>query len=176
MAFLAVLYFGSASSLFWYAPQWLSYYNLLIGGLPGATARGMEPTYYWDGLDCSVLDWLNANTDEDESICFAAAPADNLGLLEEWGRLDRPWTVFYGGPLDPPADNVRWYVLQRRPSARLPGDAWLIENAEPAFRKTIRPGGIGPWRLDVPLVEVYAYEDHLRAIRAESQESAEPEW
>jgi len=164
MAFVGLVYVGSASSLFWYAPQWLSYYNLLIGGLPGATARGMEPTYYWDGLDRDVLDWLNANTAEDECICFAAVPNENLYLLEEWGKLDRPWTVFRGGPLDPPAGNVRWYVLQRRPSARLPGDAWLIENAEPAFRKTIRPGGCGPWRFDVPLVEVYAYRDHLRAV------------
>ena len=45
---LGLIYLGSASSLYWYAPQWLSYYNLLIGGLPGATAAGMEPTYYWD--------------------------------------------------------------------------------------------------------------------------------
>ena len=27
-----VLFGGSASSLVWYAPQWLSYYNLAIGG------------------------------------------------------------------------------------------------------------------------------------------------
>jgi 4-amino-4-deoxy-L-arabinose transferase-like glycosyltransferase len=40
---LILLYAGSATSLCWYAPQWLSYYNLLIGGLPGATALGMEP-------------------------------------------------------------------------------------------------------------------------------------
>jgi hypothetical protein len=94
-------------------------------------------------------------------------PDFNLELMEEWGKLNRPWTTFDGSSLNPPADNIRWYVLQRRPSARLPGDAWLIENVEPAFRKTIRLGGIGPWRLDVPLVEVYAYEDHLRAIKAE---------
>ena len=42
---------ASAVNLRWYAPQWLSYYSLAIGGLPGATALGMEPTYYWDGLD-----------------------------------------------------------------------------------------------------------------------------
>ena len=29
-------------------PVPLSYYSPLIGGLPGAAAIGMEPTFYWD--------------------------------------------------------------------------------------------------------------------------------
>lgn len=32
-------------------PVALSYFNPLVGGLPGASAWGMEPTYYWDALD-----------------------------------------------------------------------------------------------------------------------------
>ena len=32
-------------------PVPLSYFSPIVGGLPGATALGMEPTYYWDGLD-----------------------------------------------------------------------------------------------------------------------------
>jgi hypothetical protein len=151
-----VLYAGSASSLWWYAPQWLSYYSLLIGGLPGATASGMEPTYYWDALDRSVLQWLHEHTSADEKICFAAAPSENLLLLRRWHVLRR-----FTGSEDP--GTFRWYVLQRRPSGLRPEDLWLIEHVRPAHCKTIRPGGLGPWRLDVPLVEVYLYEDHLRA-------------
>jgi hypothetical protein len=56
--------------------------------------------------------------------------------------------------------------VQHRPSAWQPEDRVLIERAEPAYRKTIRRGGWGPWRLDVPLVEVYSYQQHLDARQA----------
>jgi 4-amino-4-deoxy-L-arabinose transferase-like glycosyltransferase len=38
-----------------YFPHGLSFYNRLIGGLRGATALGLEPTYYWDSLDRQTL-------------------------------------------------------------------------------------------------------------------------
>jgi hypothetical protein len=157
---VALVYAGSATSLFWYGPQWLSYYNLLIGGLPGATAAGMEPTYYWDGLDRSVLDWLDQHTEGGDKVHFAAPSTENLHLMHVWGTL--PVEFRSGAP-----GTYRWHVLQRRPSAWQPPDRWLIEHAEPAYRKVIRGGGVGPWRLDtVPLVEVYSYRDYLRAREA----------
>jgi len=156
---VVLLYLSSASSLLWYAPQWLSYYNLLIGGLPGATAAGMEPTYYWDALDQSVLDWLNEHTAEDQKIWFAAGSEENLELMQRWGVLRRATSVEAPG-------KFRWYVLQRRPSGLQEADLWLIEYFEPAFTKTIRCGGVGPWRLDVPLVEVYSCRDAVQAAKA----------
>ena len=166
LAAIAVLLLAPLWNLFWYAPQWLSYYNLVIGGLRGATAAGMEPTYYWDALDRDVLDWLHTHTTEDEKIYFAAAPPDNLALLHRWGRLQRGYR-----PEDP--GTYRWYVLQRRPSAWRPVDRRLIKDAAPAYQKTIRPAasGFGPWRLDVPLVEVYDYRDYLRARRSAAEEN-----
>jgi hypothetical protein len=155
-----LVYAASATSLFWYRPQWLSYYNLLIGGLPGAAAQGMEPTYYWDGLDRSVLDWLDQHTGGDEKVRFAAPSAENLLLMRAWGEIS---VEFRPGP----PGSYRWYVLQHRPSAWQPPDRWLIEHAEPAYRKVIRRGGVGPWRLDeVPLVEVYSHPDYVRACAA----------
>jgi 4-amino-4-deoxy-L-arabinose transferase-like glycosyltransferase len=151
-----LLYGGSASSLFWYAPQWLSYYNLAIGGLPGATARGMEPTYYWDALDERLLDWLDEETDAGEKVAFAAASTENLVILERWGKLDVEFRPQAAG-------TYRWYVVQHRPSGWQPVDRWLIRKAEPAYRKTIREGGWGPWRLDVPLVWVYSYDEYVSA-------------
>jgi hypothetical protein len=156
--FLASVFALSATSLLWYAPQWLSYYNLVLGGLPGATAVGMEPTYYWDALDPSVLDWLERHTPPGEKISFGSAPPENLALLRKWGVLRRDYRQ------DSPGRFV-WYVIQRRPSAWEPCDQWLIEHARPAFQKTIRSGGWGPWRLDVPLLDVYPYAEYLRACR-----------
>jgi len=144
-----VLLAASASTLPLYRPQWLSYYNLLIGGLPGATAAGMEPTYYWDGLDRSVLDWLHEHTADDEKICFAASSPQNLALMRRWQVLRRATARRSPG-------RFRWYVLQRRPSGYRPADPWLIEHVEPAYRKTL---------LGTSLVEVYEYEDFQRACR-----------
>ncbi|MFZ5829760.1 MAG: ArnT family glycosyltransferase [Planctomycetota bacterium] len=160
VAAVAAILLGSATSLFWYAPQWLSYYNLLIGGLRGAVAMGMEPTYYWDALDAEVLRWLNEHTPPDEAIYFAGGSPDNLALLTRWGRLERAVTTSVGN------DRWRWYVLQRRGSGMQPVDHWLAEHATPAFTKAIRRAGWGPWRLDVPLIEVYSRTQYLEAVAA----------
>ena len=152
-AAVGLLYLGSASSLVWYAPQWLSYYNLLVGGLPGATALGLEPTYYWDALDRGTLAWLDRHTPAGEKVLFAAAPDENLALMRAWGMLKVEYR-------DDAPGQYRWYVLQRRPSAWQEADKWLIAHARPEYQKTIRGGGFGPWRLDVPLVEVYRYADN----------------
>jgi len=151
-AAVVAVYLTAAGNLVLYAPQWLSYYNLLIGGLGGATAAGMEPTYYWDGLDHSVLDWLHEHTAEGEKIRFGACSPTNLYLMRRWGTLRRE--------TDPGAPGeFRWYVVQRRPSGYSPVDEWLIGHARPAHRKTL---------LAVPLVEVYRYADYRRAVESAS--------
>jgi hypothetical protein len=131
-----------------YFPHSLSYYNRLIGGLRGAVTLGMEPTYYWDALDGATLDWLNQHTPAGQAVRFAAAPPDNLELLRRWGRLKSAWTA--NAPFD-------WYVVQRRPSAWLPPDSWLIEHATPAYQNRF---------LGVPLLDVYSSEQYARAQAA----------
>lgn len=155
---VVLIYLGSATSLFWYAPQWLSYYNLAIGGLPGATRAGMEPTYYWDSLDQEVLDWLKANTDENEKVLFGSGATESLIAMHLWGTL----------PVEFCADDpgrYRWYVIQRRPSACMPPDQWLLRNAQPVYKKYLHRYGRGPWQLNVPLLEIYRYEDYATALR-----------
>jgi len=125
-----------------YFPHGLSYYNRLIGGLRGAAALGMEPTYWWDSLDDDALKWLAQNTGPGEKIAFAAAPPKNLELLQRWGRLANL-------PSEP--GKFRWYVIQRRPSAWSPVDRRLIEQAKPAYQKTLK---------SVPLLDVYDYADY----------------
>ena len=161
-AAVVLLYLGSATSLAWYSPQWLSYYNLLIGGLPGATALGMEPTYYWDGLDRPVLKWLDEHTEPGEKVAFSATSSENLRRMRQWG------TLRVEHRRDAPG-RIKWYVLQHRPSGCWPADQWLIDRREtdqgrPAFTKTIRSGGVGPWRLgQVPLIDIYPYDRFRQA-------------
>jgi hypothetical protein len=131
-----------------YFPHGLSYYNRLIGGLRGAYAVGMEPTYYWDALDGETLAWLNEHTAENEKVAFGSAPPRNLALLKRWGQLDSL-------PIDP--GRFRWYVIQRRPSAWQPPDAWLIEHAKPALQRSL---------FGIPLLDVYDYADFEQAQAA----------
>lgn len=152
---------AAAASTAWYWPQELSYYNLTIGGLRGATALGMEPTYYWDSLDRRVFDWLETNTGPEEKILFGAAPPENLALLREWGTLQRGYRAADPGVF-------RWYVIQLRPSGWRDFDRWLLTHEQPAYRHTIRADdqGLGPWRLDVPLLNIYTFEQYERARAA----------
>jgi hypothetical protein len=51
-------------------PVPLSYYSPLVGGLPGATRLGMEPTYYWDALQPEILEWLNVHSGPGQKVRF----------------------------------------------------------------------------------------------------------
>ncbi|HEX3728106.1 MAG TPA: glycosyltransferase family 39 protein [Pirellulales bacterium] len=126
-----------------YFPHGLSYYNRLIGGLRGATALGMESTYYWDSLDRDALAWLREHTAGNQRVIFSTAPPKNLELLRRWGQLPR------SSRSAPPT----WYVLQRRPSAWHDWDRQLIEHEQPAYQSTF--GG-------VPLLDIYSYEAFVR--------------
>jgi hypothetical protein len=84
---------------------------------------------------------------------------ENLEYQHHWGMLRRTYNE------DTPG-RYRWYVIQRRPSAWQASDQWLLEHGHPVFQKTIRSGGWGPWRLDIPLIDVFRYEEHLQAERA----------
>jgi hypothetical protein len=131
-----------------YFPHNLSYYNRLIGGLRGAVALGMEPTYYWDALDRDTLAWLKENTPETQRVMFGSMPQRNLELLTRWGLID--FQPEDGRP-------VHWHVIQYRPSAWRASDRWLVENEKPAYRRSF---------LGVPLVDVYSSDAAIRARTA----------
>ncbi|HEX6986747.1 MAG TPA: hypothetical protein VF170_15310, partial [Planctomycetaceae bacterium] len=53
---LAFLIATQAYGLVTYRPTYLSYYNLLVGGLAGAERLGFEPTYWGDSVTAGLLD------------------------------------------------------------------------------------------------------------------------
>lgn len=131
-----------------YHPCELSYYNALVGGLPGAWRLQLEPTYYWDSLTPDVLDWLNAHSSPDEGVAFSSYPY-SLEYLRRWGKLRPPIRPIEPGP-------TRWYVLQNRSGILRPHDRWLIEQRTPAYTRSLR---------GVPLLWVYSYSDYQAAVR-----------
>ena len=123
-------------------PVPLSYFSPAIGGLPGATGLGMEPTYFWDALSDDALDWLNRHTGHGEKVRFATNPT-SWQYLRETGKL-RPG--FH--PREP--GRYSWYVLQNRPGAFFPIDRALIDEVEPAYV-------VGKW--GVPLVWIFPFAE-----------------
>ncbi|MBC7353935.1 MAG: phospholipid carrier-dependent glycosyltransferase [Thermogutta sp.] len=149
--------------LYCFAPQWLSYYNLLIGGLPGATKRGMESTYYWDGLDHDVLLWLRTQCVPGEKVYFSAGSPDDLDLQHAWGWLGPE-------PASSPAD-ARWYVIQHRPSAWNAIDEWLARHGTPAFVKYAGQATCCPLVGRVWVVKVFPITEYWRASQSTAVEN-----
>jgi len=75
---------------FWRAhPMYLSYFNPLVGGLPGAWERGFEVTYWGERLNGEVLDWLNdpKNIPDGASIKTRGFFARSLEQHQTWENL-----------------------------------------------------------------------------------------
>ncbi len=122
-------------------PVPLSYYSPLLRGLPGATALGMEPTFYWDALSDEALAWLSRNTATGQKVRFATFPTSWLYLREQ-GRL--PFGLLPNEP-----GTWAWYVVQNRPGAFSPLDRALTTQGKAAFVV---------WKSGVPLIWVFPYD------------------
>jgi hypothetical protein len=164
--FITIIIFAiTLFNMFWYAPQWLSFYNFTVGGLAGAVKIGMEATYYWDGFDDEVIEWLNKNTNKDELILFSKFSPDTFSIYREDGVLKPQFYVmtdYYSDKNNSnssgltKADQIRFYVTQNRAGLQTNVDLFFKRNAKPVFVKTIRKGGLGAWNLgNVPIIEIY---------------------
>jgi 4-amino-4-deoxy-L-arabinose transferase-like glycosyltransferase len=146
-------------------PVPLSYFSPLVGGLPGAAALGMEPTYYWDALTPDVRLWLARNTQPGRTFLFATNPS-SWRYLRQTGEL--PSRLFPADPGDP-----QWFVLQNRPGAFAEVHRTLIASVPAAYTVS---------KLGVPLVWIFPYRELerllLRRPRAQSHRSerAAPRW
>ena len=125
-------------------PVPLSYFSPIVGGLPGAAALGMEPTYFWDGLSGEAVAWLNANTPPGRSVRFATFPTSWL-YLKQAGQLRVPLDRY-----DRDAGRPKWFVLQNRPGAFEPTEREWLAKGRPAFVVS---------KLGVPLVLIYPWPD-----------------
>ena len=68
-------------------PYYLSYYNVLAGGLRGAEQRGFETTYWGDTCNESILNYLNENAPENARIAFYPAGSNVAALCRLTGKL-----------------------------------------------------------------------------------------
>lgn len=98
-------------------PVPLSYYSPIVGGLPGAAALGMEPTYYWDALTPQALRRLDERVPPGRSVLFVANPV--AWYYAQAGLLHAP---IYSGEGGRPAVSV----VQNRPGSMSPAARDLV--------------------------------------------------
>lgn len=125
-------------------PVPLSYFSPLVGGLPGAAAIGMEPTFYWDSLTDEALAAIDARTPEGRVVLFIANPV--AWYYRETGRLE---AALYNGRGPAPA----WVILQNRPGAMSMADRQRVA------RLGTDPRYILNQKLGVPLVWAFPGPD-----------------
>jgi 4-amino-4-deoxy-L-arabinose transferase-like glycosyltransferase len=131
-------------------PVPLSYYSPVVGGLPGAAAIGMEPTYYWDALSREARLWLEEHTPAGRTFLFATNPS-TWRYLRRTGDL--PQRLY---PIDPDPrspDPPLWYVVQNRPGAFLDVDRALATQGRAEYVVT---------KLGVPLVWIFPAAEYQR--------------
>jgi hypothetical protein len=153
---LAAAILSGAVTIGRYYPQTLSHYNLIAGGVRGATERGMEPAYWWDGLDDEVLLWLNTNTASGEAVAFSRIY--DVRVLNGWGRLQPP-------AVNPEQASFKWYVLQNRPGMFTALDRVLMSVEKPVYVKYAgrrRAGEKIPDDLNVALISIFSFEQYQR--------------
>ncbi len=139
-------------------PVPLAYFSPLVGGLPGAVAIGLEPTYYWDALDEEALNWLAHHTPEGQAVRFSTFPL-SFRYAHSSGQL-KPPPLRYESP-----GRAAWYVVQNRPGMLRKVDRALIKCGRPAYVCS---------KFGVPLLWIFPHEEAERLAPADAD--PEPGW
>jgi 4-amino-4-deoxy-L-arabinose transferase-like glycosyltransferase len=108
---LVVLLVGQCYGVVAFHPFGLSYYNLLVGGLPGAERLGLELTYWGDAVDGPLLDRLAAEARKGETASMAPTLAPDQGKVATTRRLARIPVVIQDQDA---ASRTDWLIVSRR--------------------------------------------------------------
>jgi hypothetical protein len=87
-ALATALALPGAVSLWWIHPCELSYYNALVGGLPGAVRAGFERQYY-DLVYVDLVEWMNRSLPEGTRVTFLPNNKEYLRNSPWWFRDGR---------------------------------------------------------------------------------------
>ncbi|MBX7245693.1 MAG: hypothetical protein K1X53_09340 [Candidatus Sumerlaeaceae bacterium] len=89
-------------------PNELGYFNRLVGGPAGAYESGFETTYWGEGLNEQVLEYLNGHVKPGQTVKTLALNELAFKNLQDWGLLKKEIDF---SPAKPPFD---WFILQVR--------------------------------------------------------------
>jgi hypothetical protein len=97
----------SAAAYLSIQPYYLAYYNELAGGVDGAREKGMETTYWCDGLNREMLEEINRIVEPGKTIRTLSMPFELMAYYKERGWLRND----INHEADPPYD---YHLLQCR--------------------------------------------------------------
>ncbi len=148
-----------AASIALMMPVPLSYFSPIIGGLPGAAAIGMEPTYYWDALSAPALERLAEETPPERSVAFSTFPTSWLHLRQTGAMR------FYVAPID--RGRPAWYVIQNRPGE--------FDKTHRDLVRMLGPKHVLVAKFGVPLIWALPYDGEVeRALKAAAASRGSP--
>lgn len=139
---LAGALLGQAYGVGMMHPFGLSYYNLLVGGLPGAEKLGLELTYWGDAVDRVLLDELARRADKGSVAALAPTLYPGQGVLTTTAALLRRDIVLQDESAAPRAD---WIVVSRRRAYWSPGLVRALDAADPTGPPAITRSRQGVW-------------------------------
>jgi predicted component of type VI protein secretion system len=104
------------------------------------------------------LDWLNSHTQPGAAVAFSEISDYYVASLRDRRRLRTEVT-------DRRLGEFRWYVLQNRAGLLNAAERTLIHSEKPVYTKYTGHHVFGvPGDLKVPLILVFSYEQHHRAV------------
>lgn len=126
---LVVCLLGPLAAVAKFTPYHLSYYNMFIGGLPGAVHRGMEPTYWGDTYRAAAR-YLAAHAPRGATIWIEPPGFATTVKYFELGPLRPDLEFAAGSAAFPQAD---YAVTQNKPIEMTPLTRRLVATTRPVF-------------------------------------------
>lgn len=126
------LLMAQSLSLYFYHPHWLSYYGLQVGGLRGATAIGLETTYWSDTFSRSFLQEVTNVVPENSRLEITPVmhPSQWIELLRQSPILQRHGihVQAYSDPSVPSADYLAVFhrLADMPPQEQLAEEGWAV--------------------------------------------------
>jgi hypothetical protein len=135
-AFLAILLITQAWGLVRLHPFQLSYYNALVGGLPGASRLGLEMTYWGDAVDRRLLDTLAARVRPGQVAALVPTLHHIQAVAATTPALANGGTILQDQAA---ADRADWLVVYRR-TAYWPEEFGARLQGRPPVAANVRQG------------------------------------
>jgi hypothetical protein len=115
-------------------PFGMSYYNMLIGGLHGAAAKGMEPTYWGDAFYAAVP-WVNAHAPPGAQVWISVPGfVSSMRIYQQFGLL-RPDLRLTGG--DEAFHEADFRVITNKPTEMGDLAKGLVGAGPPLYAKEL---------------------------------------
>lgn len=136
-----------------YHPFQLSYFNAVVGGLPGADKLGLEVTFWGDAVDPVLLGYLVRQAPERAQVALAPTLYPGQGMASTTRAMAARGIVMKD---ESSASTADWLVVSRREAYLKPEVRALIAGQTPVFTRSRR----GVW-----LSAIYRMTDQGRDER-----------